>query len=117
MVNNEQVVENVGVVGKKIGWFDRKSLHAYYDAVKDRYCTMCGSCASTCSSNVDINTVHRALMYCEGYEDFELGRETYRGLAGNRNGLSCVSCSLQSCRCANGINIAKRMNLAHTLFA
>jgi aryl-alcohol dehydrogenase-like predicted oxidoreductase len=117
MVNIEQVVENVGVVGKKVGWSDRKALYTYYSSIKHHYCVMCGKCASTCTNNVEINTINRALMYCEGYSDFELGRETYLALDRTRNGLACLNCSSPTCRCANGIKLAERMRHAHSLFA
>lgn len=116
MVNIEQVVENVGVVGKKMGWSDRKTLHAYYNSIKDQYCTMCGKCFSTCGNDIDINTINRALMYCEDYKDLEQGRRTYRELSTRENGLSCMSCSSPTCKCVNSIKIAERMKLAHSLF-
>ncbi|MBW2554122.1 MAG: aldo/keto reductase [Deltaproteobacteria bacterium] len=117
MVNNEQLLENVGVIGKKVSWSDRKVLHAYYNSVKQQYCIMCGKCFSTCSNNIDINAVNRALMYCEGYGDFEQGRRTYLALGKKESGLSCISCSSPTCHCFNGIKIAERMRHAHSLFA
>ena len=116
MVNMEQVVENVGAVGKKISWSDRKVLHAAYNAIRHRYCVMCGKCNGTCNKTVDIHTVHRSLMYCEGYGDFELGRRTYLGLSNKDNVHACISCASPTCRCVNGINIAERMYRAQTLF-
>jgi predicted aldo/keto reductase-like oxidoreductase len=117
MVNNEQLVENVGAIGKKVGWSDRKTLNAYYNSIKHQYCVMCGKCFSSCAHNVDINTVNRALMYCEGYRDFEQGRRTYLTLSSRENGLSCMNCTSPTCQCANGIKIAERMRHAHALFA
>jgi aryl-alcohol dehydrogenase-like predicted oxidoreductase len=117
MVNIEQVVENVGVVGKKMGWSDRKTLHTYHNSIKYRYCIMCGKCSSTCSAAINITTINRALMYCEGYRDFELGRQTYLELSTRENGFSCMSCSFPTCQCVNSIKIAERMKLAHSLFA
>jgi len=116
MVNMEQLTENVGAVGKKVGWSDRKILHAYYNAIRHQYCVMCGNCAKTCFVKVDINAVNRALMYCEGYGDFGQGREAYRQLSTRVNGLSCVDCTSPSCHCINGIEVAKRMRYAHSLF-
>jgi predicted aldo/keto reductase-like oxidoreductase len=117
MVNIEQVEENVEVVGKKMGWSDRKTLHAYHNTIKYQYCIMCGKCSSTCSNTINILTINRALMYCEGYRDFELGRQTYLELSTRENGLSCMSCSSPTCQCVNNIKIAERMKLAHSLFA
>ncbi|KPJ58421.1 MAG: hypothetical protein AMJ42_03305 [Deltaproteobacteria bacterium DG_8] len=117
MVNIEQLIENVGAVGKKVSWNDRKILHTYFNSIKHHYCIMCGKCYSTCSNSIDINTINRALMYCEGYRDFEWGRQTYRELSSRMNGLSCMDCSSPTCHCVNGIKIAERMKHAHTLFA
>lgn len=116
MRNMEQLEENVGVVGKKIGWSNRKTLHAYHNAIKYQYCTMCGKCSSTCSNYIEITTINRALMYCEGYRDFEKGRRTYLELSKKINGLSCMNCSSPTCQCARSIKIAERMKLAHSLF-
>lgn len=116
MVNMEEVVENVGAVGEKVGWSDRKTLHAYYRTIRHQYCAMCGWCSATCSSNVDMHTVSRALMYSEGYKDFDLARLTYRWLSPQQNAGACVGCTAPTCRCRNGINIPERMRQAHSLF-
>lgn len=117
MVNMEQLTENAAAVGKKLSWGDRKSLSGYYLAIRDRYCTMCGSCSGTCSKGVRIHTINRALMYCEGYGDHALGRATYGELDSRANASACVHCSSQSCFCVNGIRIARRMQHAHHLLA
>jgi len=117
MVNRQQLAENAGVIGKKIGWSDRKTLAAYYDAVKDRYCLRCGSCTITCKKAVDIAAVHRCLMYWEGYADFGLGRTTYRGLLPAESARACVSCLEATCKCVNGIKISDRMRHAHVHFS
>ncbi len=116
MVNMEQVVENAAAAGKKTSWNDRKTLHAYYNSIKNRLCIMCGSCSSTCMNNVDIHTVNRALMYREGYKDFEQGLKTYLELSSRTNGLACIACAAPTCHCVNGIKIPERMNQAHSLF-
>jgi aryl-alcohol dehydrogenase-like predicted oxidoreductase len=114
--NIEQLETDVEVIGKKMAWNDRKILHGYYQSIKHQYCIMCGQCFKTCSNTIDITTINRALMYCEGYRDFEQGRRTYRELKKKQNGLACISCPSPTCRCTNGINIAQRMKYAHSLF-
>jgi len=116
MVNRQQLAENAGVMGKKIGWSDRKTLAAYYDTIKDRYCLRCGSCTASCKKQVDISTIHRCLMYWEGYEDFDLGRATYRQLPPTENALACMGCTAPTCNCINGIKISERMRHAHIYF-
>jgi predicted aldo/keto reductase-like oxidoreductase len=117
MVNLEQVVENAGAVGKKLGWSERKTLHAYYGSIKDRYCLRCGQCSGTCPNETAIPTVNRALMYYEGYRDRELARSTYRNLGSVENARGCATCRDLTCSCVNGINIAERMRYAHALLA
>ncbi len=117
MVNRQQLAENAGIIGQKIGWSDRKTLAAYYDGVKARFCLRCGGCTASCQKGVDIAAVHRCLMYWEGYADFGLGRATYRGLLPAESAQACVTCLQPTCKCVNGINISDRMRHAHVYFS
>jgi len=117
MVNMDQVVENAGAVGKKLGWSERKVLNTYYSSIRDRYCLRCGECTGTCPYETEIPTIQRALMYYEGYGDANLARATYQDLGCEKNAGSCITCRDRMCRCANGINIAERMRYAHRLLA
>ena len=117
MVNRRQLAENVKVTGMKMGWSERKKLAAYYEAVKDRLCLRCGTCKSSCKQAVEIPSIHRSLMYWEGYEDYNLGRTTYQRLSAKENALACTSCPAPTCTCKNGIPIKERMRHAHASFA
>jgi predicted aldo/keto reductase-like oxidoreductase len=117
MVNREHLQQNMAAIGKKAGWSDRKTLDAYYAAIKDRYCVRCGECASSCSRHVDVPTIHRSLMYWEGYEDLELARLAYGELSSKENAQACMDCVTPTCRCVNGIKIAERMRYAHVSLA
>lgn len=117
MVNQEQLRENGGVVGKKLSWSDRKVLDRYYAGIRDFFCVRCGTCTGMCPSGVAISDVNRALMYAEGYGDYELARSTYQELPPAASGLACTSCTEPACRCINGIPIAERMRHAHAMLA
>lgn len=117
MVNRQQLKQNAAALGKKSGWSDRKVLDAYYAAIKDRYCVRCGTCSSSCHRDIDVPSIHRSLMYLEGYNDLELARVAYRKLSTTENAEDCMSCSTPTCRCVNGIKIQERMRYAHTLLA
>jgi len=117
MVNREQLAENLSVIGRKTGWNEKKTLHGYYASVRDRYCVHCGACVGTCARNVQIPTIHRSLMYWEGYGDPQLARATYRELMPGENALACMDCASPTCRCDNGIAIGERMRHAHRAFA
>jgi len=117
MKKMEQLIENVGAVGKKMSWNDRKILHTYYNSIKKKYCTMCAKCLPSCCNAIDILTINRTLMYFEGYREFEQARQTYSQLSNRENANACIDCSSPTCRCVNGIKIAQRMKYAHSLFA
>ena len=78
---------------------------------------MCTKCLPSCSNSIDILTINRALMYYEGYKEFEQARQTYDQLTHQENATVCINCSSPTCRCSKGIKIAKRMKFAHSLFA
>jgi len=117
MKNMEELIENVGAVGKKLSWNDRKILNSYHRSIKQKYCSMCAKCLPSCGNAVDILTINRALMYYEGYRDLEQARQTYHQLTDRDNGCFCTNCSSPTCRCVNGIKVAQRMKYAHSLFA
>ena len=116
MVNRQQLKENSKIIGMKMGWSDRKTLAVYYDNIKDRYCLRCGNCTTSCKKAINIQKIHRSLMYWEGYEDFEMGRTNYLELSTAENALACMSCSAPTCKCINGINIPERMRYAYNNF-
>ena len=117
MKNMEELIENVGAVGKKMSWNERKILHSYHQSIKQKYCTMCAKCLSGCGNAINVLTINRALMYYEGYRDLKQARQTYRQLTNRENGYSCINCSSPTCRCVNGVDIPQRMKYAHSLFA
>ncbi len=117
MVSFEQVEENARVMGRKMGWGDRKTLDAYARATDKLYCRLCDECRGTCPKRVSIPDVMRSLMYADGYGAAELGRSTYAELGGLKSAARCADCSKCSARCVNGLDIAARMLRAHRVLA
>jgi predicted aldo/keto reductase-like oxidoreductase len=117
MMNREQLLQNSEVIREKTRLKDKKILDAYYDEIKARYCINCGACSSFCEKGVEIQSIHRFLMYWEGYGDSSLAQDSYRKLLKEENALACMGCASPSCKCINGINIAERMRYAHAAFA
>jgi predicted aldo/keto reductase-like oxidoreductase len=117
MKNMKELIENVGAVGRRMNWSDRKILHSYHQSIMQKYCTMCAKCLPGCDNVTDILSINRALMYYEGYRDLEQAQQTYRQLTNRENACSCIECSSPTCRCVNGVKIAQRMKYAHSLFA
>ena len=117
MVSFEQVEENARVMGKKMGWSDRKTLDVYARATDKLYCRLCDECRGTCPKRVAIPDVMRSLMYADGYGETGLGRSVYAELGVQKSAAMCADCSNCSARCVNGLDIAARMVRAHRVLA
>jgi len=73
------------------------------------YCQNCRSCASSCPQKVDIPQLMRAFMYAHGYENRYQAMDTVRRIPAGRGLDTCASCPTCTARCANGIDIDRRI--------
>jgi uncharacterized protein len=110
----DQVAQMVPVMGMKLTNTDEHILRNYAQAIDPYYCRRCGQCQSTCPKGVDISTVNRALMYAEGYQEYELAKATFAEVS---EASLCSTCSECTARCVNGLNIAEKMRQARSLLA
>ncbi|MBD3289543.1 hypothetical protein GF337_12130 [candidate division KSB1 bacterium] len=117
MVTFDQLEENIQVMGKKMGWNDRKILNKYAGGINDRYCRSCGACKDVCPHGVDIPEVNRCYMYADGYNDLDLARINYRELAVSENAAPCENCEVCVARCKYGIALKDRMPRMNQLLA
>jgi hypothetical protein len=117
MVNLQEVIEDTGAMGLKLTQADIDALAEYARFTRSRYCRLCKECLGTCPLGVDIPTVHRSLMYAEGYNDYGLAVETYTRLATGQSATACANCSTCVARCVKGLNISANMARANLLFA
>ena len=109
--------EDIAVMGMKFGYLDKLILKRYSAAVKHYYCHLCGECETTCPKGVAISTINRCLMYQEGYKESGLARSTYREIPASISASACLGCSDCVARCANGLDIAIKMDKARRLLA
>jgi len=117
MVTYDQLEENVGVMGSKMGWHDRKTLHRYGSIINRKLCRMCDSCRDLCPHGVDIVDVNRSLMYHEGYGDQDLARTTYRSIPESNKPQVCLRCDHCTVQCRYGLSIQTTMIKALKTFA
>ncbi len=117
MVTFDQLEENIQVMGKKMGWNDRKILNKYGQGIDKRYCRSCGMCVDTCPNGVDIPEVNRCYMYADGYNDPNLARTNYRELSNSENAEKCQNCDVCVATCKYGINLKNRMPSMNQLLA
>ncbi len=110
----EQVRQMVPVMGMKLTSSDERILRRYAQAIDSYYCRLCGECEDTCPNGVAISIVNRALMYAEGYREYALAKVTFEEASGAS---FCSDCSECVAQCVNGLNIARKMRKAQSLFA
>ncbi len=110
----EHIRELMPVMGTKMTGADERILARYGKAIDPYYCRRCGQCQNTCPQGVDISTVNRALMYAEGYKEYELAKATFDEVS---EAALCSTCPECVARCVNGLNIAEKMRQARSLLA
>jgi predicted aldo/keto reductase-like oxidoreductase len=116
MVNYDQLNENIQVMGAKMGWMDRKTLHRYGQVIDSVFCRMCDQCRDQCPQGVAIQDVNRSLMYHEGYHDEKLAWSTYQTIPLKSRPQLCQTCTICSVTCAHGLDVHAKMKKALILF-
>ena len=73
------------------------------------YCQQCGSCRSGCPEKAEIPTLMRSHMYATQYRDAEKARTTLASIAKGKGLDACANCETCNARCANTVNIARKI--------
>lgn len=117
MTTYGQLEENVKVMGTKMGWHDRKTLHLYGKAIDRKLCRMCDTCKGQCPKQVDVLDVNRSLMYSEGYQDHDLAMRTYNQIHPSHRPTVCSDCDKCEVKCIHGLDVKAKMIQALKVFA
>jgi len=117
MVTYGQLDENIQVMGSKMGWRDRKTLHKYDQSIDSVFCRMCDDCQGTCPKGVDVLDVNRCLMYAEGYRDTGLAHSQYQTIPFAKRPNACLTCQTCQVTCSYGLNVHAKMKQALKTFA
>jgi hypothetical protein len=117
IVDNDQLDENISAMSAPFSAADGKLLAQRLEEIRPLYCRMCGHCEGQCAQGLPVADVLRFLMYAEGYGQFALGREHFKGLPAEVAGVRCGSCSKCTVECPNGVQVAARLHRAQQLFA
>jgi hypothetical protein len=78
---------------------------------------MCGECEGTCPKGLPVADVLRYLTYADGYGQFALGREHFLALPETQRGVRCADCAGCAVHCPHGVDVARRLARAQSLFA
>jgi len=111
----DQLDEDAAVMGKKLGYLNRRRLEWHAIQTASVACAGCGGCAGTCPRGVEIPGVRRCAMYLRAYKDEELARENYAQLAANA--APCADCASCTARCVRGAALQPLLSETHKLLA
>ncbi len=81
------------------------------------YCQQCSRCLPTCPNGVDIPALMRTHMYAACYTNFYQARDTLDEIPKGKSIQICRSCKTCVARCANSVNIARRIDELKTIYA
>lgn len=73
------------------------------------FCRQCEKCLASCPNDADVPTLMRTHMYAAQYANFYQARVTLDALPRQAGLQACRSCDVCSARCANSVDIARRI--------
>ncbi len=73
------------------------------------FCRQCRKCLASCPRNADVPSLMRTHMYAVQYADFQLARQTLDEIDNRRSVKTCSSCDTCVARCANSVNIPRKI--------
>ncbi len=112
-----QLDENLRAMAEPWTPADEQKLVARLEQIRPDYCSMCGRCEGTCPKGLPVADVLRYLTYAEGYGQFGLGREHFLAMPAAQRDVRCGDCAECAVRCPQGVEVARRLTRAQTLFA
>ncbi len=80
------------------------------------YCHQCRQCLSTCPRAVDIPTLMRTHMYATCYSNFHEARDALDSISPGRGLENCSLCKKCLSKCANHIDIPRRIQELKTIY-
>ena len=74
------------------------------------FCQQCGACRSGCELRADIPALMRSHMYAVQYRDTQKAKHTLASIARGKGLEACANCDTCRARCANSVNIARKIS-------
>jgi aryl-alcohol dehydrogenase-like predicted oxidoreductase len=112
-----QLDENLRAMAEPWTKEDEQRLVVRRERIRPDYCSMCGRCEGICPKGLPVADVLRYLTYAEGYGQFALGREHFLALPAALRDVRCGDCAECPVRCPDGVQVARRLSRAQSLFA
>ena len=110
----EEVDNCIDAVNEKFGYYDRRLLDRYAEAVKPYYCRACNTCTEVCPYGTAIPSIQRYLMYYTNFQHKRTAVEKYADLLPEQKALYCDDCSAPCEKiCPNNIPVKEILTEAH----
>lgn len=115
ILNEQEMAEDLGAVGKRLTEAERGLLRAHVAAHARTACHMCGLCESACPLGIETARIARGLAYLDSYGKAARARAEYADLAASLS--SCRDCGACERACPYGLAVRERTRRAAALFA
>jgi uncharacterized protein len=111
----EQMEECSAVMGAGLTGKDIDKLRQYQSYLHGRICTMCGGCIGECPHGVSHGDLLRAVMYRDGYKNYDLSREVLTAADNVQEIKICSECSSCAVTCRRGVDIHAQLVAVHRM--
>jgi predicted aldo/keto reductase-like oxidoreductase len=81
------------------------------------FCRQCKKCLASCPRDVDVPNLMRTHMYAAQYGNFEQARHTLDEIPRAQGLQNCTSCESCVARCANSVNIGRKIDELKLIYA
>jgi predicted aldo/keto reductase-like oxidoreductase len=81
------------------------------------FCHQCRKCLAACPNDVDIPKLMRTHMYAAQYSNFQLARNTLNEIPPEKSLKACIDCSSCLAKCANSVDIGKKIDELKLIYA
>jgi len=115
IMNEEEMNEDLGAIGRPLAPAERRMLHAHVAANAGSYCHLCGLCQAACPAAIRTTDVSRCLAYHESYGKRARARAEFAGL---RPAIAaCRDCGACERACPYGLPVRERTRRTEELLA
>jgi len=110
IMNDDEMKEDLAVVGRALAPAERRMLHAHVAANAHSYCHSCGLCQAACPENVPTSDIARCLAYGESYGKAPRARAEFAALGTSAS--RCRDCGACERACPYGLAVRDRTSRA-----
>jgi len=115
ILNDQEMKEDLDVVGRPLTTKERQMLHAHVAANAGSTCHLCGLCQASCPAGIRTADISRCLAYFESYGKRSRARAEYAKLRPAASG--CRDCRACERACPYGISVHERTRRAALLLS